>query len=213
MVTKKYIFETRRTKLKRLLSRLLWVPVGLVGFYLCVAIYLLIFSNKTNEETQNQLYNSPPDLIVVLTGDQGRLKYAFDLLEKYPQSELFITGVYSKNHLSLLLKQLGIQESVDGYLERRAHRIQLEYKAKSTLENAMATKYFLNKQPNSKRVLVISHDYHLKRVSMLFQNFMDREFYFHGIKSDFTSIRKLKILYREVYKTLGTSIFLVFLDH
>lgn len=92
MFDKKYVFESKSTKLRRsLISGLLsfiFIFAVLSSFF----IYIPIFGRNEKEVTNKALYQISPDAIAVYTGDKGRISYALDLLKKNPSAKLFISG-------------------------------------------------------------------------------------------------------------------------
>ena len=216
MFEKKYVFETRATKNKRLLLKLLGVCVFLAFFYLIILIYIPIFAHTQREKAEEAFYKKTPDVIAVFTGDGGRIGHGLKLAEKYPSAKLFITGVYAKNSLKTLLEKQSINLSVDEYLEQESHHIDLEYLARNTVENGLATLNYLHTLNNHENILFITSDYHVLR-SYLIMNTLKRDgdhysFYFEGRKTDYSQWRNIKILFKESYKLFTTSTFLLFWD-
>jgi uncharacterized SAM-binding protein YcdF (DUF218 family) len=216
MFEKKYVFETRSTKQKRILFNGSIAIITAAIFLGLFSLYLPTYAKKEREWANQALYNKAPDVIVVLTGDSGRIAYALDLAKKYESAKIFITGVYAKNSLATLVKSLGRDISVDEFLAEQSHHIELDYLARNTVENGLATLHFLQKHPEYKRVLLVTSDYHIMRTNLiietLFQNETGYTFYYNGIASDYNQWRSIKILFKEVYKILKTSSFLFFWD-
>lgn len=215
MFTKKYIFETKTTRTKRILqSVLIGSFVSFVSFIL-LCIYLPIFAENQNEISEQAFFQRSPDVIAVFTGDIGRISHTFKKAEKYPSAKIFITGVYAKNNLEILLKKQGKNISVDEYLEEESHHIELDYLARNTIENSLATIHYLSKIPNAKNILIVSSDYHIFRISRILNALNDDsniQFYYESIPSNYHLQRNLKKLIKEVYKFFKTSTFLLFWD-
>jgi uncharacterized SAM-binding protein YcdF (DUF218 family) len=117
---------------------------------------------------------SPPpkgqyDVIVALTGGTGRIPYALDLLKAGRAEALFITGVgdgFSVDDIA------AIERAPRGSdLARLKPRIFYGEKARDTIGNAQETKAWLATHPY-KRVLVVSANYHIPRVQLIFQHYL-----------------------------------------
>lgn len=216
MFEKKYVFETKSTKLKRFYLKLLGGFVFLLGLFILFLFYIPFFASDQKEKADEAFYKKTPDVIAVFTGDGGRISYGLELAEKYPSAKLFITGVYAKNSLKTLLEKQASNLSVEEYLEQESHHIDLEYLARNTVENGLATLNYLATLNGHEDVLIITSDYHVLRSYLIMHTLKDENstytFYFEGRKSDYTKWRSLKILIKETYKLLTTSTFLFFWD-
>ena len=112
-----------------------------------------------------------------------------------------------------LLNKQGSNISVDEFLEQESHHIELEYLARNTVENGLATMNYLRKLEGHKNVLIISSDYHILRIALILNTLKQNgkyNFYFESIPHDYTDIRNLRKLFKEVYKLLRTTTFLLF---
>lgn len=216
MFDKKYVFETKYTRSKRRFRNTFFFTLLLVISYVLTSIYIPIFAKKQNEISAQAFFQKSPDVIAVYTGDSGRLAYTFQKADKYPSSKIFISGVYAKNNLKILLNKQGADVSVDDFLEQESHHIELEYLARNTVENGIATLNYLRKLQGHKNVLIISSDYHILRIALILKTLKqsddDYNFYFESIPHDYTNTRNLKKLFKEVYKLLRTTTFLMFWD-
>ena len=206
----KYIFETQTTKAQRYFYNILASIVILFVLYSIACMVFVNVSNLESSQSESALFNRPPDLIVVFTGDKGRIPLAIKLAKKYKQSRIFITGVHSRNSVETLINPLNQDELIDSNL------LEIDYLARNTFENALATYRFLQKNKDLKRVLIISHDYHIMRIKKLMngiENTSDKyEFHYTGVKTDYKSFRNLKILFKEVFKLIRTNLFLMMWD-
>jgi uncharacterized SAM-binding protein YcdF (DUF218 family) len=216
LFTKKYVFETRKTRTKRILQ-----SIGIISALVCVSftllcIYIPIYAEKQNEATTQAFFQRSPDVIAVFTGDTGRIDYTLKKAEKHPSAKIFITGVYAKNNLQILLKKQGKDISIDDYLEQESHHIELDYLARNTIENGLATLHYIRKLSTVKNVLIISSDYHIFRISRIMNALSDEnsdfQFHFESIPSDYRQTNNLQKLFKEVYKFFKTSTFLFFWD-
>ncbi|MCO4753750.1 MAG: YdcF family protein [Bacteriovoracaceae bacterium] len=216
MFSKKYVFETRYTRSKRLVRNVFLsiVAIGLASSLL--TIYLPMYAQKQKQASAKAFYQKAPDVIAVFTGDSGRIEHALKLAEKHPSAKLFITGVYVKNNLKTLLVNQGANLSVEEYIEQESHHIEIDYLARNTVENGLATIHYAQKLPAVKDILVISSDYHILRVNLILETLrssgQNLNFHYDAIESDYTEWRNIKILLKEVYKLFKTSTFLLFWD-
>jgi len=181
-----------------------------------LCIYIPIFAKNQSEISKLAFFKKAPDVIAVYTGDVGRIDYTLKKADKYPSSKIFISGVYAKNNLKTLLVKQGTNLSVEEFLEQESHHIELDYLARNTIENALGTIHYLQKLGNHKNILIISSDYHIFRINRILQALTSEDdqyqFYFESVKTDYTKWRNIKILFKEVYKLIKTSTFLLFWD-
>lgn len=208
MFTSKYVFETQQTRTKRRILLFLQTVLFIFIFYSLFCFIFVLESKHKNKTTEESLFNRRPDLIVVFTGDAGRIPFALDLAEKYQQPNVFISGVHEKNTVeSLIPKFKGYSKKVD------FNFLKIDYLPKNTVENVIFTMRFLRENPGFKRVLIVSNDYHITRINIINNRFQTEEdefeFYYHGIETDYTNWRNIKILYMEVYKLIRTYLFLL----
>lgn len=184
--------------------------------FILLTVYLPIYAEKENEKSNQAFFGRSPDVIAVFTGDTGRLDYTFKLAEKYPSAKIFITGVYAKNNLEILLKKQGQDISVDDYLEQESHHIEIDYLARNTIENGLATLNYVRTLPNVEKILIISSDYHIFRISRIMNTISDEsthyKFFYESIPSNFNKTNNLQKLIKEVYKFFKTATFLFFWD-
>jgi len=210
MLGSKYIFETKETRMMRYLKNGLIYTFVLFLIYVLSGYFFILFSQNENNKTLERFFKSSPDLVVIFTGDSGRIPYGIKLAKDFRQSNIFITGVYGKNSVETLLEPLELEGKIDTNL------LDIDYYARNTVENCISTLRYLREKKGYKEVLVVSHDYHIPRIRSIFSKIMteeDRyEVYFSGVETDYTSWRNLKILYTEVYKFIRTYAFLMIWD-
>lgn len=214
MFAKKYIFETKRTKTKRVLhSFLIFIFLAFTSFAL-LCIYIPQYAQDQNDISQGIFFERSPDVIAVFTGDTGRIDYTLKKAGKYPSAKIFITGVYARNNLEILLKNQGKDLSIEDYLEQESHHIELDYLARNTIENGLATLNYIKKIPTVRKVLIISSDYHIFRISRIMNALSDEgsdvQFYYESVPSDYKKTSNIQKLIKEVYKFFKTSTFLLF---
>lgn len=215
LFSKKYVFETRYTRNRRLLRNIFLIGTSFVMGLVVLCIYLPIYAHQQKELAQQMFFEKAPDVIAVFTGDSGRIAYTLDKAKKYPSAKIFISGVYARNNLKILLEKQGRNISVDDFLLQEGHHIELDYLARNTVENGIATLNYLIGNPEYKNILIISSDYHMLRISLIMNTLRDDQryqFFFDSIKSDYSNWKNLKKIFKEVYKILKTSTFLLFWD-
>jgi uncharacterized SAM-binding protein YcdF (DUF218 family) len=214
MFSKKYTFETKDTRSRRLMRNLFFGIVSFCISFVLLCIYLPIFAKDQNQVALEAFFKKSPDLIAVYTGDSGRLDYTFNKVEKYPSAKVFISGVYAKNSLKTLIAKQGTNLSVEEFIEQESHHVQLDYLARNTVENGISTYNYLRTLDAHKNVLIISSDYHILRIKLILETLRDEgdeyNFYFESIESNYAEVRNLKKLFKEVYKLIKTSTFLLF---
>lgn len=210
MLGSKYIFETKETRMMRYLKNGLIYTLALFLVYILSGYFFILFSQNENNKTLERFFKSSPDLVVIFTGDSGRIPYGIKLAKDFRQSNIFITGVYGKNSVETLLEPLELEGKIDTNL------LDIDYYARNTVENCISTLRYLREKKGYKEVLVVSHDYHIPRIRSIFSKIMTEddlyEVYFSGVETDYTSWRNIKILYTEVYKFIRTYAFLMIWD-
>lgn len=210
MFKSKYIFETKQTRVQRYFKNFSFILFIVFLLYSILTVIFILVAENANKTSDERFYNSPPDLIVVFTGDAGRIPYAIKKAHEHKQPNVFITGVYSKNSVDTLLTPIKIEERINPDL------FEIDYLARNTLENCISTLRYLRKNKSYKNILIISHDYHIMRIKLILNNIIqpseEYQFYYSGIRTSYTNWRNLKILYKEVFKLLRTYGFLMFWD-
>ncbi len=210
MFSSKYIFETQKTRYIRYLKNLVFIFFISFIFYSFSCLLFIVVSERESQNAATTFYKKPPDVVVIFTGDKGRIEYGFELAKKLNQEQIFITGVYSKNSVNSLVNHNEIQSNLDLNL------IEIDYLARNTVENALSTLRYLRKHKILKKVIIISHDYHIMRIKLIMAQVLnnddDFKFFFHGLKTDYYKWRNIKILYKEVFKLIRTYGFLLLWD-
>ena len=205
-----YIFETRGTRTLRYTRNAFILLFTFFFIYLICGYFFVLFSANENDRSQQRFFKDSPDLIVIFTGQSGRIPYGMSLAKKFDQSNIFITGVYEKNSVQTLLAPLELEDKIDHNL------LEIDYYARNTVENCISTLRYLREKKGFKNILVISHDYHIPRIKTIFHSIMadDDHFklFYSGVSSDYTDWKNLKILYTEVYKYIRTYAFLMIWD-
>lgn len=211
MFGSKYIFETKETRTVRYLKNASLYLFGLLFLYIISGYFFILFSDNQDQVTQERFFKSSPDVIVIFTGDSGRIPYGIKLAKKYSQSNIFITGVYNKNSVQTLLTPLQLGDQIDINL------LEIDYFARNTVENCLSTLRYLRKKKGFKEILVVSHDYHIPRIKTIFSKILAEDdpynISYSGVSNNYSDWRNLKILYKEVYKFVRTYAFLMIWDN
>lgn len=170
----------------------------------CLVFYQL--SLDKNLKAYQNLDKFRPDLIAVFTGHSGRINLALKIAKKYPQARIFITGVNKRNTLDTLMEAFDLQTT--------SKLMDIDYWAKNTVENGISTLRMLRKNPGLKNVLIISHDYHLMRINLIMNKLKSKnenyKLYFLGRETNYSNLRNLKILSKEVIKLVRTYLLFLF---
>lgn len=98
------------------------------------------------------------DMIVVLTGGQGRLKDAIRFLQQGRGEYLFVSGVASEVSLMAILRANAMEE-LPAYLKQR---ILLGDDSRSTIENSVEVRNQMVKT-RARSILLVTSNYHMKR--------------------------------------------------
>jgi len=197
-----YSSNKKRKTSKIILFSFLFLIIAYLGA--CLVFYQL--SQDKNLKAYQSLNNFRPDLIAVFTGHSGRINLALKIAKKYPQARIFITGVNKKNTLDTLMEAFDLQTA--------PQLLDIDYWARNTVENGISTLRMLRKNPHLKNVLIISHDYHLMRINLIMNKLRaeneNYEFHFLGRETNYSNIRNLKILSKEVIKLVRTYFLFLF---
>lgn len=182
-------------------------------FYFIMSFALVYVAKSEKKRLDTFFFERSPDVIMVFTGDKGRIPLAFDFALKHDNAKIFITGVHAKNTVTGLLKQKvheGIKEKLD------SNQMIIDYLARNTLENVIAAYRYLHRNKNMKKIVLISHDYHILRMRSIIERMRgeqdDFEFFYLPVQPDYSKWKNLRVLLKEVVKMIRTYIFLVFWD-
>jgi uncharacterized SAM-binding protein YcdF (DUF218 family) len=200
------MFETRQKKNRSILKISSIIFFIIFTFYIIPGLYFLFESFQEEKKTKRAFNQSHPDLITVFTGDTGRIPFALEKAKEFEYPPLFITGVSSKLASKTILKTIKRPKY------KKKVSIKIDYWAKNTLENVISTLSFARKHKNFKKILVISHDYHILRIKHIIEriapNKGPHQFFYYGITKNYFNFRNLKILFKEIYKMAKTYAFL-----
>ena len=209
MLEKKYMFETSHTRYKRYIANLCLAILSLGACYITFGCYLLYAGRNETQLTKNAFYQKSPDLVVVFTGDIGRIPTAIELAKKFEIKKIFITGVYTQNTVDHLLRVTG--KLNDPNVDSR--QIEIDYLARNTVENVLSTHRFLHQHQDFKKILLVSSDYHIYRIQRIINALIEQpnpvDFYYYGTSSDLKKFRSYRTLAKETYKVLKAMAFLM----
>src|SRR5690606_17071162 len=149
----KYMFESRSTKARRALfnGAALFLIISISYLILCLA--LITIARQATRTADLAFFQKQPDLIVVYTGDQGRIPYAIQKARDVSQSQVFISGIFTSRSVDSLVSPL--TEEVN---DIDINMLEIDYQARNTVENVMATYQHLRHNYAFKKILIISHD-------------------------------------------------------
>ena len=206
----KYVFESKGTRMYR---HFLSAVIVLVSIFLCYSFACAILLLDARNEGKNAVatfVQTPPDLIVVFTGGPKRIEFAVKKAQEFKQPNVFITGVHEKNSVRTIMNPIDPEE------KETTDHIELDYTARNTVENVVSTLKYLRNNRGLNKILVISSDYHIMRIKMIFNTLVKEdetfEFFFSPVPSDYLSFKSYKILYTEVFKLMRTKLFLMYWD-
>ncbi|PIP94915.1 MAG: hypothetical protein COW00_14280 [Bdellovibrio sp. CG12_big_fil_rev_8_21_14_0_65_39_13] len=210
MFESKYIFEGKETRMWRKTKNFLLISLFLfLGFISLGLIIVRVGSNET-ALAREYFYNRHPDLVVVYTGDNGRIPLAFQLAKQYRQARILISGVYNKNNVETLVNPLQDQTGLDPNL------LEIDYLARNTVENVLSTLRYLRVNKGFNNILVVSSDYHIFRIKLIMNRLRSEkegfQVFYSGVENKFDDLRNVTILYKEVYKSIKALLFLTFWD-
>jgi uncharacterized SAM-binding protein YcdF (DUF218 family) len=207
MLGKKYTFESKTTRIRRLLISgvfLFVLSFGVVGSFI---IYIPIYAKMQKGRAAGAFYQKSPDAIAVFTGDKGRISYALEHLKKNPSAKLFISGVHAANSFKTLIEKQASPMTSGEVVNNVGMQVDLDYESKNTFENVRETVQFLKHNPGFDKVLIISSDYHIMRIELIISHEMtgDKpELYFDSVDSSYTSWKEIKKLLKEAVKISRT---------
>lgn len=205
MFGRKYVFETKTTRLHRLiLSGGAFFILALICATTFIA-YIPIYAKMQKGRSAGAFYQKSPDAIAVFSGDKGRIAYAIEVLKKNPSSKLFISGVHTTHSFQTLLEQQGTQTTNE--ITGPDTQVDIDYESKNTFGNVRETVQFLRANPQLNNLLIISSDYHIMRVNLIISHYIKNErpeFYFDSILNNYRSWNDVRKLLKEAVKIIRT---------
>ncbi len=209
IIKSKYVFESKATKMYRHFQGVLLILLSIFLTYSFVCSILLLDARNETKNAKTSFVNSPPDLIVVFTGDSGRIEYAVKKAQEFKQPNVFISGVYEKNSVKTLMNPINPQAA-------ESEHIEIDYTARNTVENVISTLKYLRNNRGLEKILIISSDYHIMRIKQILNTLVREDdkftFYFSAVPSNYLHFRNIKLLYIETFKLVRTKLFLMFWD-
>ncbi len=202
MLGRKYVFETKSTRIRRLLLSGSLLFCFLLAIFTSFIAYIPIYAKMQKGRASGAFYQKSPDAIAVFTGDKGRISYALELLKKNPSSKLFISGVYAANSFETLIDKQATPTTGEA-VKNVGIQVDLDYKSQNTFENVRETVKFLKNNAEFKKVLIISSDYHIMRIKLIMSHYMKSErpeFYFDSVITSYSSWNDIKKLLKESLK-------------
>ncbi len=210
MFGRKYVFESKSTRLRRLLIGGAFTSGLTLALLITFIVYIPIYAKMQKGRSAGAFFQKSPDAIAVFTGDKGRIAYAMELLKKNPTSKLFISGVYAANSFQTILNKQGTP-TTNEELSAAGMQVDLDYESKNTFENVRETVEYLKANPQLTKVLIISSDYHIMRIKLIISHFMSgskQEFYFDSVPNSYTSWKDTRKLLKEALKLGRTFVLL-----
>lgn len=141
-------------------KKILWIVISicLVLVFVCSLAFRFILTNMWNFLVVNEI-PKPSDVIIVLSGDTGRVEYGVRLYQMGNAKKLLLSGSGSRS-MKRQAMSLGVTED----------HILVENKSHSTFENAQNSLKIVQSQGYKSAILVTSA-YHTKRASIIFAQF------------------------------------------
>ena len=207
MLGKKYTFESRTTRLRRLLTGGAGIFVLAMALIISFIVYIPIYAKMQKGRAAGAFYQKSPDAIAVFTGDKGRINYALDLLNKNPSAKLFISGVHAANSFETLIAKQASPSNGEAVKKNYDMQVDLDYESKNTFENVRETVEFLKLNSQYENVLIISSDYHIMRINLIISHYMTGQkpqFYFDSVTNSYTSWHEIYKLLKEAVKITRT---------
>ncbi len=202
MLGRKYVFESKSTRLRRIL-----ISAGLLGaislaVIISFIVYIPVYAKMQKGRSKGAFFQKSPDAIAVFTGDKGRISYALDLMTKNPSAKLFISGVYAANSFQNILNAQA-NPATGEVVNNSGIQFELDYASKNTYQNVVETVRFLEKNPQFNKVLIISSDYHIMRIKLIISHFIKGEkpqIFFDSVASTFDEWSDVRKLLKEAVK-------------
>jgi uncharacterized SAM-binding protein YcdF (DUF218 family) len=208
LLGRKYVFETKSTRLRRIL-----ISAGLLGaislaVIISFIVYIPIYAKMQKGRSKGAFFQKSPDAIAVFTGDRGRISYALDLMTKNPSAKLFISGVHAANSFQNILNAQS-NPATGEVVNNSGMQFELDYASKNTYQNVVETVRFLEKNPQLNKVLIISSDYHIMRIKVIISHFIKGEkpqIFFDSVPGTYDQWSDVRKLLKEAVKIIRSYI-------
>lgn len=210
MFSRRYTFETKSTRFRRLIASGTILVVLFLAISASFLAYIPIYARLQKGKAAGAFYQKSPDAIAVFTGDKGRIAYAIELLNKNPSSKLFISGVYAANSFKTILENQ-VNPATGQNFRIDELQVELDYESRNTFENVRETVEFLIDDPKINNVLIISSDYHIMRVNLIISHLMGEkatQFFFDSVQTTYNSWSDLRKLLKEAVKIVRSFVIL-----
>ncbi len=126
-------------------------------FCIIITLYFISFIHFIRNIDKEFTIKKNVNNIVVLTGNTGRLVFGLDLMSNNIKSRMLITGVAKGVKYSEIIKNRDVKRD----------RIDLGYKAQTTLGNAIETSLWI-KEYDIGDIILVTDNWHMQRVLLLF---------------------------------------------
>ncbi len=171
-------------------NRILWANIVLLLFFVAAGIWIkdlyqfsqIIRSSDALSPLDKE--SMDVDLVVVLTGGQGRFKAGLDLLKRYPDAWLLISGAETYVTLDDVLRA----NAVTDLSEKERARIWLGKFSRNTVENAVEVREVAEKI-EAKKIILVTSSYHVRRALELLRRELansalkNPKIYYHPVES------------------------------
>lgn len=204
MFGRKYVFESRSTRFKRLFIGGASIASLALALTITFIVYIPIYARMQKGRSTGAFFQKSPDAIAVFTGDKGRIGYALEVLKRNPSSKLLISGVHAANSFQTLINLQGKEANE---LEGTDSQVDLDYESKNTFENVLETVNFMRANPQLNNVLIISSDYHIMRVNLIISHLMsnaETTVYFDSVINRYDNWDGMRKLLKEAVKIART---------
>ncbi len=208
MFGRKYTFESKTTRLKRIFIGVSSVSLISLALIISFIVYIPIYAKMQKGRAAGAFFQKSPDAIAVFTGDRGRISYALDIMTKNPSAKLFISGVHAANSFQTLLNAQA-NPATAGEVVNQGMQVELDYASKNTFQNVIETVRFLAKNPQLDKVLIISSDYHIMRIKLIISHFIKTkkpELYFDSVPGTYGEWSDVRKLLKEAVKIVRSAI-------
>lgn len=167
--------------------------------------HFIFFLSQINNFKSNYLNALQIDSIVVLTGDRFRISTGVEIFSKGVGEKLLLSGVNKDINTD------NIKKKFPKYTDLFNCCIEIDNISSNTFENSRETFLWLKKYKYDS-VLIVSSDYHMPRVKLEFERFMDKnDIYYHPVErnGEMSILKKTKKIFLEYIKYVRTYISIV----
>ena len=176
--------------------------IVLTLFLILILSHFIFFLSQVRNFNSNYTSITNIDSLVVLTGDKFRIAKGMEILSSGIGGKLLLSGVNKNIKLSSIKKEFPKYNNLFNCC------VEIDNVSLNTFENSRETFLWLKKN-KYESVLIVSSDYHMPRVKIEFERFIDmKNIYYHPVKmdNDISAIRKIKKLFLEYVKYMRTYI-------